>query len=178
MKQPCLNCHQLFNVPPIHKETAKFCTLACRIAFKSIGMSPKRKEQSRQKRLNELARRHPCAKCGQPCYQTAVHCKKCAPHKYNFKGGRFKKEGYAYLWMPQHPRANRVGYVQEHLYNWEEANGKRLPPGWVIHHLNGIKDDNRPRNLIALPNRKHYLVLQVKAKRIQELESLLNGQGH
>jgi len=66
--------------------------------------------------------------------------------------------------------------VPEHLAVWEEANGRRLPDGWVIHHLNGIKTDNRLRNLSALPNMKHMLVLAAKAKRIRELEELLNGK--
>ena len=76
---------------------------------------------------------------------------------------------------PEHPRAIK-GYIFEHWLVWEEANNKSLPKGWVIHHLNGIKGDNRICNLEALSNRKHYLVLQAKAKRIQALEALLNGQ--
>jgi len=79
------------------------------------------------------------------------------------------------LTRPNHPRANN-GYVLEHIIIWEEANGKPLPKGWIIHHLNGIRDDNRLVNLQALPNKKHYLVLQAKAKRIQELEALINNQ--
>jgi len=86
--------------------------------------------------------------------------------------------GYIGILKPNHPRANTKGYVLEHILIWEEAHGKPLPEGWVIHHLNGIKDDNRPRNLIALPSKKHYLILQAKAKRIQELEAMLNNQGH
>ena len=78
--------------------------------------------------------------------------------------------------MRGHPRANSKDRILEHIWIWEEAHGKPLPKGWIIHHLNGIKDDNRPKNLMALPNKKHYLVLQAKAKRIQELEALLNGQ--
>ena len=87
-----------------------------------------------------------------------------------------QKNGYVLILHPGHPRVNRDGYVSEHILVWEQVHGKPLPIGWIIHHLNGIKHDNRPGNLIGLPNKKHYLVLQAKAKRIQELEAMLNGQ--
>ncbi len=96
-----------------------------------------------------------------------------------WKGGRVKTaNGYITVYKPDHPRAtggNRK-YVLEHILIWEEAHGKPLPQGWIIHHINGIPDDNRIENLIALPRKKHYLVLQAKAKRIQELEALLKNQ--
>ena len=95
---------------------------------------------------------------------------------HNWKGGRIRSSGYVFVHRSDHARANRDGYVREHILVWEEAHGKTLPKGWIVHHLNGIKDDNRPINLLGLPNKKHYLVLQAKAKRIQELEALLNGQ--
>jgi hypothetical protein len=95
---------------------------------------------------------------------------------HNWKGGKMMRSGYVMLLRPDHPRANRDGYVLEHILVWEQAHGKPLPKGWIVHHLNGIKNDNRPQNLPAMPNKKHYLVLQAKAKRIQELEALLNGQ--
>jgi hypothetical protein len=78
--------------------------------------------------------------------------------------------------LPQHPRANKDGYIQEHIVVWEQTHNKPVPQGWHVHHLNGIKNDNRPRNLVALPSTKHYLILQAKARRIQELEALLNNQ--
>ena len=80
------------------------------------------------------------------------------------------------IYNPHHPRAESHGYVLEHILVWEEAHGKPLPKGWVIHHLNGIPNDNRPQNLLAMPDRKHRRILAAKAKRIQELESLLNNQ--
>jgi len=46
------------------------------------------------------------------------------------------------------------GWVFEHRYMWEQANGK-IPTGWVIRYINGIKDDNRLENLEAVP-RKGY----------------------
>jgi hypothetical protein len=95
----------------------------------------------------------------------------------SWKGGKFKtSSGYIVVKKPEHPHAHKSGYVFEHIVIWEETHGKALPKGWIVHHLNGIKDDNRPANLVALPNSKHSLVLAAKAKRIQELEATLNNQ--
>lgn len=99
------------------------------------------------------------------------------PEHPNWKGGRRIDNGYVILSRRGHPRAGRDGYVKEHILVWEEAHKKMLPKGWIMHHLNGIKDDNRLVNLKAMPDKKHYRVLQAKAKRIQELEALLNDQG-
>lgn len=44
--------------------------------------------------------------------------------------------------------------VAEHRYVWEKAKGQ-IPHGGVIHHLNGLKGDNRLENLLALPRSDH-----------------------
>jgi hypothetical protein len=92
-----------------------------------------------------------------------------SPH---WKGGRFKQGRYVMIYAPDHYRA-RPGtpYAPEHLVVWERTHGKRLPDGWQIHHLNGITDDNRPENLIALPSRQHILILRELKNRIRQLEA-------
>jgi hypothetical protein len=82
--------------------------------------------------------------------------------------------GYVLVGAPNHPRASSGGYVFEHILVWEAVHKQTVPEGDVIHHINGIKDDNRPQNLVALSpqrhNQKHQNLLQVRAQRIRELE--------
>jgi hypothetical protein len=124
---------------------------------------------------------HPCPECGKMISPNAKLCSKCfadtrrGANNHNWKGGKASCMGYVLVRCPEHPR-RRGPYVFEHILVWERVHGKHLPNGWVIHHLNGIKNDNRPVNLKALPSMKHSLVLAAKAKRIQELEAALNGQ--
>jgi hypothetical protein len=74
----------------------------------------------------------------------------------NWKGGRVNREGYVGIYCPDHPRATATcTYVMEHILVWEEAHGQPLPDGWVIHHKNGIRDDNRIENLLAMPKSTH-----------------------
>lgn len=55
--------------------------------------------------------------------------------------------GYVRIYTPTHPNANCDGYVLEHRLVMERVLG-RLLAGWEsVHHINGIRDDNRPENL-------------------------------
>ena len=87
-----------------------------------------------------------------------------------WKGGKYKSnKGYIMILKPNHNGRKRR-YVYEHILIWEEAHKKQLPKGWIIHHLNGIKDDNQIKNLEAMPPSEHPKVLEVFQKRIQILE--------
>lgn len=95
------------------------------------------------------------------------------PRNPHWKGGiNHASHGYIRVWKPEHPRANKAGYVLQHILVWEEAHARPLPEGWVIHHLNGLRDDNRPKNLLGVPEGNHHahLLLQTLKKRIRELE--------
>jgi len=50
------------------------------------------------------------------------------------------KNGYAVVLSPEHPRADRRGYVREHILIAEKVLGRLIPRGVLIHHANGTKD--------------------------------------
>jgi hypothetical protein len=55
-----------------------------------------------------------------------------------------------------HPRAVGSPYVFEHILVAESILGRYLVAGESVHHINGVRDDNRPGNLElwTRPNRR------------------------
>ncbi len=75
----------------------------------------------------------------------------------NWKGGIRRagvKGRYISIYSPEHPFSTQEGYVMEHRLVVEKSIGRHLNPEEVVHHLNGISDDNRLENLELLPSRK------------------------
>lgn len=91
-------------------------------------------------------------------------------HRKSGRAERIIRDDYVYIWVPGHHLADGKGYVSEHRLAWEETHNRSLPKGWVVHHVNGIKADNRPDNLVAYPKSKHDKVIPLMAERIRRLE--------
>ena len=66
----------------------------------------------------------------------------------NWRGGRFISNGYVYL------RYNG-GYRAEHDILIEQSIGRKLKKGEEVHHINGVKTDNRLENLQLVTKSEH-----------------------
>ena len=61
--------------------------------------------------------------------------------------GKKRSGGYVLVYCPNHPFADRGGYVSEHRLVMEKALGRTLSSDEIVHHKNGIKADNAIENL-------------------------------
>ncbi len=104
-------------------------------------MCPKcRKKRASQYKL--------CPKCGRKrCQRTSKSCIRChnadlvvqARQRPTYGRTRHRK-GYVYF-------KNEGRYVFEHVLAMERHLGRRLLEGENVHHINGVRDDNRIVNL-------------------------------
>ena len=58
-------------------------------------------------------------------------------------------------YCPAHPYADKTGRVPRSHLVWEFAHHQLLPRCFVIHHINGIHEDDRVENLAPMFKREH-----------------------
>lgn len=82
----------------------------------------------------------------------------------NWKGGVTRdKSGYLLRYAPEHPDANKSGYVREHRLVMEQAVGRRLERAEVVHHKGG-RADNSPDKLRLYSTNAEHLADELKGR--------------
>lgn len=103
-------------------------------------------------------------------------CKKCVPGlTLKCRGnGHTDKDGYHLISLPwKHEfiaTANGRGWIPEHRLVMAQHLGRNLFPQEIVHHLNGIKNDNRIENLTLVSRKEHIHLGIPYVQRIEDLE--------
>ena len=87
----------------------------------------------------------------------------------SWKGGKtIDKRGYILIYSPK-------GYLREHRFVIEKQIGRYLTKKEVAHHINKIKDDNRPQNLMAFKNHSIHRKFEW-GKEIEPIDIIFDGR--
>ena len=94
----------------------------------------------------------------------------------NWKGGRIKRREYLAIWIPSHPFCDKQGYVLEHRLVIEQQIGRYLLLEEHCHHSNKIKNDNRPKNLMAFINNSAHRRFHKNPNNVKPNEIIFDGR--
>lgn len=87
-------------------------------------------------------------------------------------GTLYTSNGYVLVRVPKdHPLHIANGYAFEHRMVMSEKIGHWLKSNEHVHHINGIKDDNRAENLVVLTKAEHN-VIHMNGRRDEETGKL------
>lgn len=100
---------------------------------------------------------------------------------HSLNGGIRLNNGYVQIYMPNHPFSKRK-CVWEHRLVVERHIGRYLTKKEVVHHINGIRTDNRIENLMLFATHREHMSFHKKIiqfgmtnQRIKEIKERWNG---
>ncbi|MGA2159822.1 MAG: hypothetical protein ABSG90_11475 [Dehalococcoidia bacterium] len=81
-----------------------------------------------------------------------------------WRGGIAIKNGYLSVFIPDHARADKDGYIAKHIILAEKALGKPLPLKAEVHHYNGTKNSGP---LVLCQDRKYHMLLHQRMRALK-----------
>lgn len=120
---------------------------------KCVKCSREYKASSRHKTCPKCRKqidKRPCPICGNSKQRHSKICFECYKQSRQYPYSQKKhidKSGYVYVYFKTHPNADREGRIFEHRLVVEQKLGRYLFPFENVHHKNGVRSDNRLKNL-------------------------------
>jgi hypothetical protein len=177
----CLNCQATFHTFP--SEQQKYCSWDCATEHRRALVTKRACPQCAKDFYPKGKQKYcswdcyiaaapdgdfvKCERCGEQVYRKPSQLKEGGPFYCSRKclgesqrltgpGSRFtRRDGYVYLYFPAHRSAGNNGQVLEHRWVMEQKIGRPLESWEHVHHLNGVRDDNRPENLELILSGEH-----------------------
>jgi hypothetical protein len=161
MIKNCKQCGKEYTIKPYRKNTSFFCSNKC-YGKSIIGKPswnkglPKEKQPGygKHRKIKDTSKMGKADRNGEKNPNYGKRGKETS----NYKGGKYKsKTGYVFILLPESHLAKKDGYVAEHRLVAEQCLGRLLSKIEIVHHINGIKDDNRPENLYLFKNNGEHI---------------------
>ena len=94
----------------------------------------------------------------------------------NFKGRIKDSNGYILIYIYNHPFKNIHNQIFEHRLVVEKEIGRYLDPKWVVHHIDGIRDNNRLENLMCFVSRSAHRRIHGNPNNVKDFEIIFDGR--
>jgi hypothetical protein len=125
-----------------------------------------------------LAKRYPEGRNGQLAGNWQGGIRQSSPGNYVFLHRTIVEQRW-----PNHPHLAIPGWMhcQEHIIVWEATHNRLVPDGYLVHHIDTVKDHNNADNLElqkkGAHTSHHFALPKVLLARISYLEGLLAANG-
>lgn len=134
----CIICNKEFYTK--QSDLSKSCSKKCANIIIGLKNKGKKRTIETRKKMSEHAKTRTGNK--NPCW----------------RGGKIGGNGkYVYIYSPKHPNIKPYSvYYPEHKLIVEKLLNRYLSADETVHHINGIKDDNRLKNLYLFKTKKQH----------------------